>query len=212
MTSPHSSTPVMETGLPVAEAQAALVLIHGRGAGPQGMMPLLAHLNVPGYTYLLPAASGNTWYPNRFIVPREQNQPYLDAALGKIDSVVSHLIEQGIPTEKIVLLGFSQGACLATEYAARNPARYGGVVALSGGLIGAEGELTGYEGDLQGTPIYLGCDAEDVHIPQQRVHDSADILSNLGGQVKKQIFNGLGHSVNEVELAIARSMMTRVTE
>ncbi|MCA9891824.1 MAG: dienelactone hydrolase family protein [Anaerolineae bacterium] len=212
MTSPHSSTPVMETGLPVAEAQAALVLIHGRGAGPQGMMPLLAHLNVPGYTYLLPAASGNTWYPNRFIVPREQNQPYLDAALGKIDSVVSHLIEQGIPTEKIVLLGFSQGACLATEYAARNPARYGGVVALSGGLIGAKGELTGYEGDLQDTPIYLGCDADDVHIPQQRVHESADILSNLGGQVKKQIFNGLGHSVNEVELAIARSMMTRVTE
>lgn len=211
MTQPHSTTPVMETGLPISEADAALILIHGRGAGPQGMMPLLAHLNVPGYSFLLPAASGNTWYPNRFIVPRDQNQPHLDAALQKVDSVVSNLVEQGIPTEKIVLLGFSQGACLATEYAARNPARYGGVVALSGGLIGADDELVGYEGDLQGTPIYLGCDADDFHIPQQRVDDSADILSQLGGKVKKQIFTGLGHTVNEVELAITRKMMTNIT-
>lgn len=210
MTHPHEKTPVLETGLPVEEAQAAMILIHGRGAGPQSMISLLAHINVEGYTFKMPSATNNTWYPNRFIVPREQNEPFLSSALQKVDDVVQDLVDQGLSTEKIMLLGFSQGACLAVEYAARHPQRYGGVVALSGGLIGAEGEMDNYEGDLDNTPIYLGCDEDDFHIPQERVHESADILGKMGARVKKQIFQGLGHSINNVELAIVRKMMENV--
>ncbi|QPC81508.1 alpha/beta fold hydrolase [Phototrophicus methaneseepsis] len=208
---PHENAPILETGVPIDEAKAAMVLIHGRGAGPHDMISLLGHINGPGYAYKVPGAANSTWYPNRFIVPRQQNEPYLSSALQKVDDVVAELVEQGIPTEKIMLLGFSQGACLAVEYAARHPHRYGGVVALSGGLIGADDELDDYDGQLAGTPIYLGCDDADFHIPQQRVHDSAAILSDMGADVTKQLFHGLGHTINNVELAVVRQMMQNLT-
>lgn len=207
---PHESTPVFQTGVELSEAKAAMILIHGRGGGVQSILPLLAHLNVQDYAFFAPSAHDDTWYPQRFIAPREANEPYLSSALRKIDSVVDTIVAGGVPVERVMLLGFSQGACLSLEYVARYPRRYGGVVALSGGLIGTEEELVGYQPKLDGTPIYLGCSDIDSHIPIERVHDSASILDEIGGRVKKQIFPGLGHTINAVEMAVTRKMMGNV--
>jgi len=209
-THPHENTTVFQTGLELYEAKAAMILIHGRGGGAQSILPLLTHINVQGYAFFAPSAQDNTWYPERFIAPREQNEPFLSSALRKVDSVVNTILEGGVSAQRIMLLGFSQGGCLALEYVARYPRRYGGAVALSGGLIGAEGELVGYQPELDGTPIYLGCSDVDSHIPIARVHESASILEEMGGRVKKQIFPGLGHTINTVEMAITRKMMENV--
>jgi len=171
---------------------------------------LTSHIGQEGFAYLAPEAANWTWYPQRFIVPRGQNEPYLSSALEKVGAVVQHLNDAGIPSEKIVLLGFSQGACLALEYAARNPQRYGGVVALSGGLIGAPGELEGYEGNLEDTPVFLGCSDVDFHIPVERVHESRDILKKLGASVEERIYPSMGHTINQDEVDYVRGMMESI--
>lgn len=206
----HESTPIHIQGESLDDASAAMIMIHGRGGGPQSILSLINHVGQDSLAYLAPEAANWTWYPQRFIAPRQQNEPYLTSALGKVGSVVQQLEDARIPPEKIMLLGFSQGACLALEYAARNPRRYGAVVALSGGLIGAADELEGYNGTLENTPVFLGCSDVDFHIPLERVHESTDIIARLGASVEERIYSGMGHTINQDEVDYVRGMIKTV--
>ncbi|HEU4570512.1 MAG TPA: dienelactone hydrolase family protein, partial [Gemmatimonadales bacterium] len=146
-------------------------------------------------------------YPHSFLVPVAQNQPWLDSALAVLERVTAQLADAGIPRERQVLLGFSQGACLALEFAARNAVRWGGVVGLSGGLIGPEGTPRAYGGDLAGTPVFLGCSDVDPHIPVARVHETAQVLTRLGGRVDARIYPGMPHTINEDEVQAVRALL-----
>jgi predicted esterase len=171
------------------------------------MLSLVAELAQPRMAYLAPQAEGNSWYPYSFLAPLDRNEPALSAALASVSATLDRVQEAGIPAERTVLLGFSQGACLALEYAARHPRRYGGVVGLSGGLIGPEGMRREYDGSLAGTPVFLGCSDVDPHIPTDRVLESADILRYMGARVTVRLYPDVGHTVNADELAAVRGMM-----
>ena len=154
-----------------------------------------------------PTAEGFSWYPHSFLSEVELNQPWLSSALDRVEAAVT-AVATVIPEERIVLMGFSQGACLALEFAARNTRRYGGVVAFSGGLIGPDGTPRDYPGSLEGTPVFLGCSDVDLHIPVGRVHESAQILRGLGGEVDERIYPGMGHTINGEEIAWASKLLT----
>jgi predicted esterase len=175
----------------------AVVLLHGRGSSPEDILGLAQHLPSQQTQFLAPRAKNNTWYPQRFIRPTAENEPHLSVALEQVRQAI---LETRLPLEQVVLLGFSQGACLALEYAARHGGRFGGVVAFSGGLIGTDQELGKLGKPLESTPVFLGCDAQDFHIPLERVEESAKILSNLGAVVDKRIYQGLGHGINRDEI------------
>jgi predicted esterase len=206
----HEGQPVLAAGKPLAEARVAMIMIHGRGASARDILSLTRDIQHPDFAYLAPQANGNTWYPYRFIEPLERNEPWLSSALGIISSLVAHVGDAGIPPERVMLLGFSQGACLALEYGARNAQRYGGVVGLSGGLIGADGTPRDYPGSLGGTPVFLGCSDVDMHIPKYRVEESAEVMKRLGGDVTMRIYPGMGHIVNEDEVTFVREMMGKI--
>lgn len=212
----HASTPVYTTGASLEDARAAVILIHGRGASADSMLSLAAEFKQDDVAYFAPQAAGNTWYPQRFVVPKELNQPYLDSALDKIDTLVAHLENEGLSSEQIVLVGFSQGACLAAEYAATRQGRYGGVIVFSGGLIGEEGKPLIYprdeSGGLDGTPVFFGSADVDSHIPQGRVHDSATVFEALGANVTTRIYPNMGHTVNDDEIAFARELISGIAQ
>lgn len=207
----HQDETIAKAGLSLDDAQAAMIMIHGRGGGTQSVLPLINHFNVDGFAYLAPSAADNTWYPNRFLAPRSSNEPKLSSAIETINNLLDEIESAGIPPEKIIILGFSQGACLSLEVAARNPKRYGGVVALSGGLIGADEELIGYAGSLDNTPVFLGCSDIDMHIPVGRVHKSKEIMESLSASVDERIYEGMGHTINNDEIqAVAETMQSLV--
>jgi len=208
---PHQGQPVLQAGSPLDSAKAALVLIHGRGATARGMLELANVLSYPEWAYLAPQAADNTWYPQRFIAPLASNEPELSSALAAIEAVLDNITRAGIKPEQTVLLGFSQGACLALEFVARRAQRYGAVAGLSGGLIGPEGTPREYAGSLAGTPIFLGCSDVDSHIPKERVIDSADVLQRLGGDITLRLYPQMGHTINEDELEFVRAMMAALT-
>jgi phospholipase/carboxylesterase len=187
-----------------------MVMLHGRGATAASILTLGAELDVPGVAYLAPQAAGNSWYPYSFLAPLQQNEPGISSGLAAIGDVVSRIEEAGVSAARAVLLGFSQGACLTLEFAARNARRYGGVVGLSGGLIGPHGTPRNYRGSLEATPVFLGCSDDDLHVPLERVHETADVLRRLGGEVEERIYPGLGHTVNRDELKFVRAMMMEV--
>lgn len=207
MRGPHQGQPVRLAGAPLAEAQAALVLVHGRGAGAEDMLGLAAELPHPAFAYAALQAAGATWYPQRFLVPIAANEPGISSGIAAIQDVLAQLAEAGIPAERVLLLGFSQGACLVLECAARHARRYGGVAGLSGGLIGPDETPRDYPGSLAGTPILLGCSDIDSHIPLARVHETAAVLRRLGGEVDERIYPGMGHTVNRDEIEAVRRMM-----
>jgi predicted esterase len=178
-----------------------VVLVHGRGATAESILTLADEVGRPELAYLAPQAAGHTWYPYGFMAPMERNEPWLSSALELLESVLAKLEAEGIPAERTVLLGFSQGACLALEFAARHAKRYAGVVAFSGGLIGPPGTPREYAGSFDGTPVFLGCSDIDPHIPEERVHESAEIARQMGAQVTERIYPGMGHTVNEDELS-----------
>lgn len=194
---------VLASGQELEEAEKAVLMIHGRGATAQSILQL--HRQLPEAAYLAPQAAKRTWYPNSFMEPKEKNQPHLDSALDKIDQLVEK-VSEFVPKEKIVLLGFSQGACLATEYAAQNSRQYGGVVAFSGGLIGDE--LGNYDGQMKDTPIFLGCAEKDPHIPLERVNKTEKILVELGAEVEKHIFEGSHHGITDYGIERARKIIS----
>ncbi len=208
---PHQGQPVLAAGEPLERARAAMVLVHGRGATAQDILTLAGELDQPGFAYLAPQAAGSTWYPYSFLAPIERNEPYLSSALATLDQLLAHIAAAGIPAERTILLGFSQGACLATEFAARNARRYGGLVGLSGGLIGPDGTPRDYPGSLDGTPVFLGCSDVDPHIPAARVQHSAEVLRGLGGDVTARLYSGMGHTVNEDEIEAVQAIMAKLT-
>ncbi len=197
----------------MATAKVALVLIHGRGASAEDIYSLGEEVatGVPGVALLAPQAAGNVWYPQRFLAPLDQNEPYLSSALGVIGGLVKGLVDGGVPHERIVLIGFSQGACLSLEFASRNPRRYGGVMGLSGALIGPPGSPRSVSVGLGGTPVYLGCSDRDAHIPLQSVEESASALALQGATVTKSIFVGMGHTVNGEELAFVQKLVVKLS-
>ena len=207
MKGPHQEMPVSTAGAPLENAKAAMVMIHGRGASAAGILSLVPELKHPEFAYLAPNAAGNTWYPYSFLMPMERNEPGITSGIEAIRELLDRIEEAGIPRERTMLLGFSQGACLALEFAARNAQRYGGIVGLSGGLIGPDGTPRDYAGSLDGTPVFLGCSDVDAHIPKERVEETAEVLERLGGAVTKRIYTNMGHTVNEDEVAFVQEMM-----
>lgn len=207
MSDPHAGQPVLTGGVPLERARAAVVLLHGRGGSARDILTLAPHLVVEGVAFLAPHATGNTWYPFSFLVALERNEPHLSSALRLVESVVARLAAGGVPAERTLLLGFSQGACLTLEFAARHARRWGGVVAFTGGLIGPPGTPRDYPGDLAGTPVFLGTGDPDPHVPRARVEESAAVLSRLGAEVEVRVYPDLGHSINDDELAAARRLV-----
>lgn len=213
---PHGGQPIERAGADLDEAAAAMILVHGRGAQAQGMLGLADEIGRDDVAYLAPQAARRTWYPNSFLAETESNQPHLGSALELLEDVLDEVTDEdgdgGVPLERTVLLGFSQGGCLATEYAARNADRYGGVVALSGGLIGPEGTPREYEGSMDGTPVFAGCGDQDPHIPVERVEETARVFEDLEADVKKRIYEGVGHTVLEDELEYVRELVANVID
>lgn len=208
---PHAEQPVITTGRSVEEAAGALVMIHGRGASAESILGLFPELGVDELAALAPQAAGHTWYPHSFLAPLEMNQPQLDSALAKVDDVVSEVIRGGIPPERIGILGFSQGACLTSEYVARHPRRYGAVMVLTGGLIGPPGTPRDYAGALAGTPALVAASDPDPHVPFARVEETAAVLTKLGATVDLRRYPGMPHTINREEIdacaALLRAMV-----
>lgn len=207
MSLPHLTQPVYSTGAKLEEASGALILLHGRGATAADILSLSTYLDFAQLAYLAPQAEGYTWYPNRFLAPTDQNEPYLSAALSKIDALVKEVETHEIPVEKIFLGGFSQGACLASEYVIRNPRPYGGLLVFSGGFIGPLGMQRQPNGDLQGMPAFLGCSDRDPHIPLSRVQETASLLEAMGARVTEKIYPNLGHTIINDEIEAARTLI-----
>ncbi len=205
--SPHQGQPIRMAGEPISRAQAAMLMLHGRGASAEDILTLTDQLAQAGFAYFAPQAADNTWYPNRFLAPLTENEPWLSSALALVGDVLSQMVRAGIPRERIVLLGFSQGACLILEFAARNAHRYGGIAGLSGALIGPDDTPRDYSGSLRGTPVFLGCSDVDFHVPKDRVDQTAEILKQLGGNVTERLYPNLDHSVNQDEIDFVRGMM-----
>ena len=206
MTGPHQGQPVLDAGEPLATARAAMILVHGRGASATDIMTLGAELTHPGVAYLAPQAAGNAWYPYPFTAPMESNEPYLSSALEALASLLS-TVEKSVAADRIILLGFSQGACLTLEFAARHARRYGGVVGLSGGLIGPDGTPRDYAGSFDGTPAFMGCSDVDPHIRKERVLEAAELYTRMGAKLTAKLYPGMGHTVNEDEIAAVREIV-----
>jgi len=188
-----------------------MIMVHGRNAGPENILDLVPVLDRPDFAYLAPAAAGGTWYPYSFMAPRERNEPGISSGLFVLESLVTDLEARGLPSYAIVLLGFSQGACLAAEFSVRHPRRYGGVMVLSGGLIGPPG--TTWEdvtGSLDGTPVFLGCSDNDAHVPAERVLESETVFRRIGATVTRKLYPGMGHTINEDEARQVQGVMDEV--
>jgi len=207
---PHQGQKVYTAGQPLDQAKAAMILVHGRGATAPSILELANELHHPDFAYLAPQAAGNTWYPFSFLSPMEQNQPGLSSGLQAIADLLARIEESGIPAEKIVIGGFSQGACLSSEFVARNARRYGALLLFSGGLIGPPGTPRNYPGSLDGTPVFVGCSNVDFHIPEERVHETADTLEKMGATVTKRIYPNMGHTIIQDEIDQARTMAEAV--
>ena len=201
---------MLHRGAPLDPSRAVMIMAHGRGASPEDILGLAGALRHPEFTYLAPTAANNTWYPYSFLTEIAKNEPWLSSALDVLGSLVDDVAARGVPRERIVLLGFSQGACLSGELAVRRPGRYGGVVMLSGGLIGPPGTTWNHSGSFDGTPVFLGCSDVDPHIPAARVDESALAFERMGAAVTKRIYPGMGHFVNDDEIAFVRALMDRV--
>jgi predicted esterase len=187
-----------------------VVMIHGRGAGPENILDLVPALDRPQFDYVAPAAPNRTWYPYSFMAPFEQNEPFLSAALAQLRGVIDDAEKRGVPRDNIVLLGFSQGACLATEVMIRNASRFGGLIAFSGGAIGPPGTTWNYPGTFDGTPVFFGCSDVDPHVPVERVRETAELYAKMGAQLTTRIYPGMGHIVNDDEIAHAQEVLDKV--
>jgi predicted esterase len=201
---------VLHAGAPFAEAAGVVILLHGRGATAEDILSVADALEADSLAYLAPQAAGYAWYPNSFLAERESNEPYLSSALKKVESVVQIALDAGFAREKIVIAGFSQGACLSTEFVATRPARYAGMIAWTGGLIGPLGSDVSHTGELAGTPALLLSGDPDPHVPWSRVEESARVLTSMGASVTTKRYPGKPHSVSADEIALARALVQSV--
>lgn len=207
MTSHMHKKKIQTAGQPIKEAEKALIMLHGRGADARDILSVASHLNVPKFALLAPEATNNTWYPHSFMAKPEQNEPWLSSALDLLKEMVDEVTKQGITTENIYFLGFSQGACLALEFVARHAQKYGGVAAFTGGLIGDKVNLENYSGNFKGTPIFIGTGNPDPHVPTERVKESADILEKMNAKVHLKVYDGKPHSVSPDEIEEANRLI-----
>ena len=219
---PHGDEPLVTAGTPLDAADAALVLVHGRGATARSVVDLGEELAGDGDVAILaPAAAGNTWYPNSFLAPVADNEPGRSSGLRAVGAAVDRAVDAGVDRESVLIGGFSQGACLASEYVARTPTRYGGLAVFSGGLIGETVDVDDYladapgddedgsadAGPLAGTPAFLGCSDVDPHIPEERVHETTAVLEALGADVDERLYEGMGHGINDDEVKAVAAMV-----
>ena len=212
ITGPHDRQPVLSLGPRPEDARAAMIMIHGRNARPENILELAGPLNQSGFCYLAPAAADHTWYPFSFLAPIAQNEPGISSGIATIHRLVQSVVAAGLPKSRICLLGFSQGACLASTYAVRHADRFGGVFALSGGLIGPPGTKWDYPGSFNGSPVFLGCSDVDPHIPKARVEESAEVFRRMGAAVTARLYPGMGHTVNEDELEFVAGVMRKLAD
>ena len=207
----HEGQPLVMRGVPLEESHAVAIMIHGRGRTTDDILELSTRIGNTAFTYLAPTAKDNTWYPYGFMEAKEKNELLLSSALAVYDSLIRTVVEKGIPKERIVLLGFSQGACLTAEYAVRHAERYGAIVLFTGGLIGPPGTSWSYPGSFHGTPVFLGTSDVDEFVPLGRVQESTAVFRQMGAQVIERVYPGMDHIVNDDEIAIARAMMQEVS-
>jgi predicted esterase len=207
---PHAGQPLVAVGMPLGRSPAVIIMAHGRNAAPANILDLVPRLGRPDFTYLAPAAAGGTWYPYSFMAEREKNEPGLSSGLWVLNRLVQDVVRHGIRKDHIVLLGFSQGACLTAEFAVRHADRYGGAVLYSGGLIGPPGTTWEYPGGFDGTPVFLGCSDVDAHVPKTRVDDSAVVFERMGADVTERIYPDMDHLVNDDEIAFTRGLLDSI--
>ena len=191
---------IVTGGKPLQEAKKVLIMIHGRGASPEDILSLASSLDVSDFALIAPKATGNSWYPNSFLAPREDNEPNLSNALNRIQALVEDLETQGFNKSQIYLLGFSQGACLALEFAASAASRYGGIVAFTGGVIGDHLDHRNYHGDFDGTPVFIGSSDPDFHVPVERVQQTTALYESMGAAVTEIIYQNMGHTISQSEI------------
>ena len=203
----HSGQPVRRAGPPERHARLVAILLHGRGASADDILGLSGQFSASDISFIAPQAANATWYPLSFLAPLEQNEPWLSSALGVVAGLVDDLGRDGVPAERIVVMGFSQGACLSLEFAARHARRYAAVVAFTGGLIGPPGTTRAYAGTLAGTPVFIGSSDVDAHVPLARIHESTAVMRRLGATVDERIYPGMGHTINADELAAVDVML-----
>jgi phospholipase/carboxylesterase/glyoxalase family protein len=206
---PHGGQPVAHAGQPLGRA-AVVIMVHGRNAAPANILDLVPRLERPDVTYLAPAAAGGTWYPNSFLAEIASNEPGISSGIEALASLVARAEAAGVERRRIVLLGFSQGACLTSEFSARHASRFGGLVIFSGGLIGPPETPRNYAGSFDGTPVFLGCSDRDAHVPAWRVRESAAVFERMGAHVTTRIYPAMGHLVNDDEIAHAQGIIDRV--
>jgi predicted esterase len=204
---PHAGQPVLHAGASLQVARLAMIMVHGRGASAHDMIGLSQEFSEPEVAYLAPQAARSTWYPFSFLSPIAQNEPGITSGLNVLARLLQSLERDGLTADRVVLLGFSQGACLALEFAARFARRFGGVIGLSGGLIGPEVTERNDGGTLAETPVFLGCSDRDPHIPLARVHETASVFRRLGAAVDERIYPAMGHTVNEDEIQAVRALL-----
>jgi predicted esterase len=204
----HAHQPVHRAGPAISDARLVAILLHGRGASADDILGLSREFTAPDVAYLAPQAAEYTWYPFSFLAPIEQNEPNLSSALSLIARLLQDLQQQNVGPERVVLLGFSQGACLALEFAARHAQRYAAVVALSGGLIGPSGTGRNYSGGFAGTPVFMGCSDVDAHVPIERVHESAEVFRRMGAVVDERVYPRMGHTVNSDEIGAVNALLS----
>lgn len=209
----HSIDDVQTAGVPLSEASRAVIMLHGRGSTAEDILSLADEFSdILGIAYLAPQATDDTWYPYSFMEPTERNEPHLTSALAVVDNLLEDIAKTPIPLQHVMILGFSQGACLTLEYAARNARRYGAIVGLSGALIGPNGTAREYAGSFEGTPVYLGCSDVDPHIPLHRVTEAKEVYTRMGAQVTTDIFQNAPHGVFEEEVGQIRYLLERMME
>lgn len=207
-TDPHRGQPVLSSGPPIAEARLVAILLHGRGGSAEDILGLSRELSATDVAYLAPQAAGQTWYPFSFLAPIPKNEPGISSGLRVIAGLVDDLDARGVSADRVVLMGFSQGACLTLEFAARHARRYAAVAALSGGLIGPPVTPRDYAGAFDGMPVFIGCSDVDPHIPLERVRESTEMLRAMGAAVDERIYRGMSHTVNEDELSAVDALLT----
>lgn len=201
---------VITAGTPLAEAKKALILIHGRGAAAQDILSLSRHLNVDGFALAAPQAQGNSWYPLSFLAKPQDNEPHLTRALDTLTALVAEIEAQGIEKSNIYFLGFSQGACLVSEFTARNAAQYGGIVIFTGGLIGDHIYTENYSGNFNGTPVFMGTSNPDFHVPVDRVNDTGALFKSMGADVTVKVYDNMPHTIVQDEIDMANQLIFKI--
>jgi predicted esterase len=207
---PHAGRPVLSAGEPLQSANAAMIMLHGRGANAADILGLAQVIDRPALAYLAPDAAGNVWYQNSFMTPAVRGEPHLASALKTVQRMIDLVNAAAIPTERVALLGFSQGGCLALEFAARNPRRYGAVFGLSAGLIGDKIAPSDYSGSLGNTPVFMGCSDVDPFIPLERVEQTAAIMKGLGAEVTLRTYPGAAHTIVSDEVEQIRRLVDKM--